>query len=207
MRSICNYESFLLEESIVRRVFKCFQSFDLLWSCRMEWLWVLALQLYVWSGPLITFWYPVIASFVAIGSSNKTDDKLWITYWMLYSLVSTVELIAGPVIAWIPFYATIKFLIASWLVLPQFRGAIVFYEEVVRPHFNFCFNIATEVTFTDGERKWSAYISPDTNASAALYIKKNGTDAFEALMKLATKSIKLEDAVKVEKIEEVEEVK
>ncbi|KAG0563523.1 hypothetical protein M758_8G037100 [Ceratodon purpureus] len=173
----------------------------------MDWLRMLVFELYAWSDPLITFWYPIIASFVAISSSNKADDKLWIMYWMLYSLVSTVELILAPVIPWIPFYATIKFLIASWLVLPQFRGAIVVYEEVVRPKFNFCFNIATEVTFTDGERRWSAYINPDTNASAALYIKKYGTDAFEALMKLATKSIKVEDAVKVEKIEEVDEIK
>ena len=167
---------------------------------------MIVLQLYTWSGPLITFWYPLIASFVAIESSNKEDEKLWITYWMLYALVSTLELIAGPVFARIPFYATIKLVIVSWLVLPPFRGAIVFYEDVVRPRFNFCFNIPTEVTFTDGQRQWSAYISPDTNASAAMYINKNGADAFEALMKLATKSIKVDEAVKVEKIEEVEQV-
>jgi receptor expression-enhancing protein 5/6 len=170
----------------------------------MEWLWRLVMQLSVWAGPLVTFWYPVIASFVAIGSGNKADDKLWITYWMLYSLVSTLELIAGPVFAWVPFYSTVKLVVASWLVLPQFRGAVVVYEDVVRPYFNLCFNRATEVTFTDGER---TYISPDTNASAALYIQTNGPEAFEALMNLATKSTNVDKAVKVEKIEEVEETK
>lgn len=142
----------------------------------------------------MTFWYPLVASIMTIETRNKKDDQLWMTYWMLYSLVSTMELIVAPLIAWIPFYSAVKLVIAAWLVLPQFQGGIVLYKKFVHPYFS----TATKVTFTNGERKWSTNISADANESAAVYIKRNGAHAFEALMKSATKSIKVEEVENIE---------
>lgn len=165
----------------------------------MGWLWTVALQTYPMAYPVITFWYPLVASIMAIEMRNTKEDQLWMTYWMLYALVSTVELIVAPAIPWIPFYSAIKLVVAAWLVLPQFRGAIVLYKELVHPYFS----AATKVTFTNGEHKWSTHISADANESAAIYIKKHGANAFEALMESATRSIKVDEAEKVEKVEEV----
>jgi receptor expression-enhancing protein 5/6 len=40
------------------------------------------------------------ASIKAIESPFKEDDQLWLTYWVLYSFVTLLELVAAPVIAW-----------------------------------------------------------------------------------------------------------
>jgi receptor expression-enhancing protein 5/6 len=142
--------------------------------------------------------YPLYASIMAIESPYKEDDQQWLTYWVLYSLVSLVEMAGGRVIAWIPFYSTIKLLIASWLVLPQFRGGIILYEKFVRPYLNAATGM-TDQKLTDGQRKWLGSISPEAQASVAAYIKENGAGAFDHLMKLATQDIK------EEKVEEKKE--
>ncbi len=40
------------------------------------------------------------ASIKAIESPFKEDDQLWLTYWVLYSFVTLLELVAALVIAW-----------------------------------------------------------------------------------------------------------
>jgi receptor expression-enhancing protein 5/6 len=43
--------------------------------------------------------YPLYASIKAIESPFKEDDQLWLTYWLLYSFVSLLELVAAPIFA------------------------------------------------------------------------------------------------------------
>jgi len=160
----------------------------------MGWLWTVGLRGYALAGPVMMLLYPLYASIMAIESPYKEDDQQWLTYWVLYSLVSLVEMAAWPVIAWIPFYSTIKLLIASWLVLPQFRGGIILYEKFVRPYLNAATGL-TDQKLTDGQRKWLGSISPEAQASVAAYIKENGAGAFDHLMKLATENLKEENVV------------
>jgi receptor expression-enhancing protein 5/6 len=161
----------------------------------MGWLWTAALRAYALLGPVMMLLYPLYASIMAIESPYKEDDQQWLTYWVLYSLVSLLEMAAGRVIAWIPFYSTIKLLLASWLVLPQFRGGIILYERCVRPYLNAATGV-TDQKLTDDQRRWLGSISPEAQAAVAAYIRENGPGAFDHLMKLATQDIKEE---KVEK--------
>lgn len=163
----------------------------------MGWLWAVGLRSYALSGPVMMLLYPLYASIMAIESPYKEDDQQWLTYWVLYSLVSLMEMAAGPVIAWIPFYSTFKLIIASWLVLPQFRGGIILYEKFVRPYLNAATG-STGGQLTDGERKWLGSISPDAQASVAAFIRENGADKFGALMQSEIHNIKPQDSSKVE---------
>lgn len=158
----------------------------------MGWLWTVVVRGYALSGPLMMLVYPLYASIMAIESPYKEDDQQWLTYWVLYSLVSLVEMAAAPVFRWIPFYSTIKLVIASWLVLPQFRGGIILYESFVRPHLNAATGM-TDQKLTDEQRRWLGSISPEAQASVAAYIKENGAPAFAQLMNLATQDIKKEN--------------
>lgn len=167
----------------------------------MGWLWTIVLRSYALSGPMMMLLYPLYASIMAIESPYKEDDQQWLTYWVLYSLVSLMEMAAGPVLAWIPFYSTIKLIIASWLVLPQFRGGIILYEKFVRPYLN----AATGNTggqLTGGERKWLGSISPDAQASVAAYIKENGAEKFDALMQSESQNVKPQESSKLEEKKE-----
>jgi len=118
--------------------------------------------------------------------------------WVLYSLVSLMEMAAGPVIAWIPFYATAKLLIASWLVLPQFRGGIILYEKFVRPYLN-AHTKSTGGQLSDGERKFLGSISPAAQEAAAAFIRENGVAKFDTLLRTETQNVKSEESQKVKK--------
>lgn len=132
--------------------------------------------------------YPLYASIMAIESADKEDDQQWLTYWVLYSLVSLMEMAAGPVLAWIPFYSTLKLIVASWLVLPQFRGGIILYQKFVSPYLNATTGVSDQ-KLTEGQRKLLGSISSETQALVSTYIKENRSDAFDRIMEIAVKDL------------------
>lgn len=57
---------------------------------------------------LIGFLYPAYASIKAVESSGKDDDTKWLTYWVVFSFITLIELPAAILLSWIPFYSLIK---------------------------------------------------------------------------------------------------
>lgn len=100
------------------------------------WIWTLAGRSMAVAGPVLMLVYPLYASIMAIESPDKEDEQQWLTYWVLYSFVTLLEMAAAPLVAWIPFYSTIKLAAAAWLVLPQFRGGVILYTWFVKPHLH-----------------------------------------------------------------------
>ena len=45
-----------------------------------------------------TFLYPAYRSFRALGSERKSDDKKWLTYWTVYGMVYSFEVLFGEFI-------------------------------------------------------------------------------------------------------------
>ncbi|CAM6076158.1 unnamed protein product [Sphagnum tenellum] len=150
----------------------------------MGWFWALLLRANALAGPVVMLLYPLYASIKAIESPFKEDDRLWLTYWVLYSFVSLLELVAAPIFAWIPLWSTIKLAVAAWLVLPQFRGGIIVYEQYVRPYFYSTVQNA-DAKLTDTQGKFLSSISPEACSSVAQFINDNGSDAFDKIMAAA----------------------
>ncbi|XP_077229608.1 protein HVA22-like [Tasmannia lanceolata] len=84
------------------------------------------------AGPTVMLLYPLYASVRAIESPSKLDDEQWLAYWILYSFLTLLEMVAAPILQWIPIWYQIKVAFVAWLVLPQFRGASFIYERFVR---------------------------------------------------------------------------
>lgn len=57
---------------------------------------------------VISVVYPAYISIKAIESSTKADDTKWLTYWVLYAIVSVLEFFVGYLTAVIPFYFLLK---------------------------------------------------------------------------------------------------
>ncbi|XP_055801936.1 HVA22-like protein e [Solanum dulcamara] len=95
-------------------------------------LWTLVTNLHTLAGPVMMLIYPLYASIVAIESTSKLDDEQWLAYWILYSLLTLVEMLFQPILNWIPIWYDVKLIVVAWLVLPQFRGATFIYETYVR---------------------------------------------------------------------------
>jgi receptor expression-enhancing protein 5/6 len=66
----------------------------------MGWFWTLLLRGNGLAGPVVMLLYPLYASIKAIESPFKEDDQQWLTYWVIYSFITLLELGAGPVFAW-----------------------------------------------------------------------------------------------------------
>ncbi|XP_024366672.1 HVA22-like protein e [Physcomitrium patens] len=149
----------------------------------MGWFWTLVARSNAVAGPIVMLLYPLYASVMAIESPFKEDDQQWLTYWVLYSFVSLLEMAAAPVFAWIPLYSTIKLAIAAWLVLPQFRGGVILYEKFVKPHFYAALGgSADSSSLSSGQRKWLGSIKPETRTAIAKYVQVKGPEAFEKLV-------------------------
>ncbi|KAL4584754.1 hypothetical protein LXL04_009363 [Taraxacum kok-saghyz] len=98
----------------------------------MSKFWTLMSGLHQLAGPATMLLYPLYASVVAIESASKEDDQQWLSYWILYSFLTLMEMLLASVLEWIPIWYDVKLIAVAWLVLPQFRGAAFIYNKFVR---------------------------------------------------------------------------
>ncbi|XP_071696319.1 HVA22-like protein a [Rutidosis leptorrhynchoides] len=97
---------------------------------------LIAQNIDVLAGPLVSLAYPLYASIRAIETRNTADDQQWLTYWVLYSMITLFELTCYQLVEWIPFWSYAKFILTCWLVIPQFSGAAYVYQHYVRPFYH-----------------------------------------------------------------------
>jgi len=64
---------------------------------------------------------------------NLDDDKQWLTYWMVFSLLNFADSVLGFLLRLIPFYQLIKMLVLIWLQNPMTQGAKILYEKYLKP--------------------------------------------------------------------------
>ncbi|XP_058179118.1 HVA22-like protein a [Rhododendron vialii] len=144
---------------------------------------VIARNFDVLAGPVVSLAYPLYASIRAIETKSPEDDRQWLTYWILYSMITLLELTFAKLIEWIPFWSYAKLIATCWLVLPYFSGATYVYEHYVRP---FYMNPQQTVNIWYVPRKKDIFSKPDDILTAAeKYIEENGPEAFESLISKA----------------------
>ncbi|XAR65180.1 hypothetical protein NMG60_11009202 [Bertholletia excelsa] len=143
---------------------------------------VLAKNIDVFAGPLVALVYPLYASIKAIETKSRADDQQWLTYWVLYSLITLFELTFAKVLEWFPIWPYVKLAATCWLVLPQFNGAAYVYKNFVGPFYRN--PQTTNIWYIP--RKANIFSKQDDVLTAAeKYIEENGTEAFERLIRRA----------------------
>ena len=70
----------------------------------------------------------------AIESTNKDDDTLWLTYWIVFCLFKIFEGFADSLISFIPFYFIGKLVFLVWCYYPSTKGADLLYKTVIKPY-------------------------------------------------------------------------
>ncbi|OAY84841.1 HVA22-like protein a [Ananas comosus] len=150
---------------------------------------VVAKNFDVLAGPVITLLYPLYASVKAIETKTPVDDQQWLTYWVLYSLITLFELTFAKVIEWLPFWSYMKLIFNCWLVLPYFNGAAYVYQNFVRPMFVKQVQETVNVWYVP--RKKSIFTKPDDFLFAVeKFIEENGPEALQKLVNKAEKAPK-----------------
>ncbi|KAK6128220.1 hypothetical protein DH2020_038024 [Rehmannia glutinosa] len=120
------------------------------------------------------------ASIRAIETKSHVDDQQWLTYWVLYSMITLFELTFAKIIEWLPFWSYAKLIFTCWLVIPYFSGAAYVYEHVVRPYL---VTRQKTVNIWYVPNKKDAFSKLDDIITAAeKYIQENGPEAFEKII-------------------------
>ncbi|XP_059448331.1 HVA22-like protein c [Corylus avellana] len=134
--------------------------------------------------PLVTLVYPLYASIRAIETKSRTDDQQWLTYWVLYSMLTIFELTFAKVLELLPIWPYAKLITTCWLVLPHFNGAAHVYKNFIRPFYMNPQLQTSQIWYIP--RKKDIFSKPDDVLTAAeKYIEENGTEAFEKLISKA----------------------
>ncbi|KAL3634845.1 hypothetical protein CASFOL_021899 [Castilleja foliolosa] len=60
---------------------------------------VLAQNFDIIAGPVVSLVYPLYASIRAIETKSPVDDQQWLTYWVLYSMITLFELTFAKLIS------------------------------------------------------------------------------------------------------------
>ncbi|XP_021299767.1 HVA22-like protein c [Herrania umbratica] len=130
--------------------------------------------------PLVTLVYPLYASIKAIETRSSNDDQQWLTYWVLYSMITLFELTFAKVLEWFPIWPYAKLIVTCWLVLPHFNGAAYVYRHFIRP---FYMNPQSASTIWYVPRKKNIFSKQDDILAAAeKYIQEHGTEEFARLV-------------------------
>ena len=77
--------------------------------------------------------YPAFMSFVALESEGADDDKLWLTYWVVFGFFSIADQFAGIILSFIPFYYVLKVAFLVWMFHPGSQGALTIYNNFILP--------------------------------------------------------------------------
>lgn len=70
---------------------------------------------------------------MAIESASKDDDTQWLTYWVVFALLSVAEFFVQQILSVFPIYWLVKAILLVWLYLPATKGATLIYGRFIRP--------------------------------------------------------------------------
>ncbi|XP_077229462.1 HVA22-like protein f [Tasmannia lanceolata] len=139
-------------------------------------------------GPGVMLLYPLYASMRAIESPSTLDDQQWLTYWVLYSLITLFELSSWKVLAWLPIWPYMKLVFCLWLMLPIFNGAAYIHENFVRKYIKNVDQVSSN--YPEKQRKVLLMMTPNSRKLVERYISEYGSEAFERVVKAAEKEAK-----------------
>ena len=76
--------------------------------------------------------YPIFASFIAMETNSKDDDRQWLTYWVVFGVVRQCETYFSIFTTFIPFYIFFRLGFYIWLYHPSTMGASWFYRNILQ---------------------------------------------------------------------------
>ncbi len=68
-------------------------------------------------------------------SPTTDDDKMWLTYWVVFSALCVADNFVDFLSYWVPLYYPIKVTFLLWLMLPRFKGAVFVYDKFLKTIF------------------------------------------------------------------------
>ena len=83
---------------------------------------------------LIALPYPIYRSFKAIETTEKEDDTQWLTFWVVFAVVTLFESMTDIFVWWVPFYFEVKLAFLLLLQAPGLNLAQGIYLGTIKPY-------------------------------------------------------------------------
>ena len=77
--------------------------------------------------------YPAYASFKAVKADSAEGKARWLQYWIVFAILSSLEVFIDAVGAYVPLYFECKVAFVLWLALDRFQGASLLCNKYVEP--------------------------------------------------------------------------
>lgn len=124
--------------------------------------------------------FPGYGSFRALETYDPTDEKQWLTYWIVFALMETFETFGGWILEWIPLFYELKLLFIIWLISPATRGAEVLYNEVIWKLLHEYASKLDPTFYSDS--KTPPKLDKEVIEQSRRIMKEQGPGAFDALL-------------------------
>jgi hypothetical protein len=83
---------------------------------------------------VITVLYPSMKSIQALETNDTDDDdKVWLTYWIIFGMASLLDEFGGIILSIIPMYYFVKLGFFVYLMHPKTDGARFVYGMIIKP--------------------------------------------------------------------------
>lgn len=76
---------------------------------------------------------PAYYTYKALKNKTAAPRLIWLRYWVVYSVFHMATLVTDVLLAWLPFYSTVKVLFSLWLVSSKASGAQLVYAYGLEP--------------------------------------------------------------------------
>lgn len=85
---------------------------------------------------IIAFAYPSVQSIRALEQQDAQMAQKWLTYWIVYGLLSVSEFFIDVFLSWFPTYFLAKMIFLIWCMAPiELNGSDVIYNCAILPLF------------------------------------------------------------------------
>nr|XP_018673619.1 PREDICTED: HVA22-like protein f isoform X3 [Musa acuminata subsp. malaccensis] len=137
-------------------------------------------------GPAVMLLYPLFSSMLAIKYPSPVDYQKWLTYWVLYALITLFELSCWRVLQQFTLWPELKVVFCIWLVLPCFDGAAYIHENHhIRRYVRTGVDVGS--AYMGLKRRVMQMLSLDASRSVERYLDRQGAEALERVVKAAVK--------------------
>ncbi|CAK7896594.1 protein Yop1p [[Candida] anglica] len=79
------------------------------------------------------FVVPAYYSLHALSTASTKDDTQLLTYWVVFAFLNVIEFWSKAILYWIPFYFLFKTIFLIYIAVPQFGGAELVFQSVIKP--------------------------------------------------------------------------
>eukprot|EP01083_Nonionella_stella_P083620 231272_1 len=75
--------------------------------------------------------FPIFMSYKAIRTEDPNDDKQWLTYWIVYAVLTLFGYFTNFILRFVPFYHVLKVIFLVGCMAPNIEGARLVYTHFI----------------------------------------------------------------------------